>query len=247
MKIYTNEIDLARPILKKFYTAPCSDYKFGVKIVQGKNYVIELNGVELESDGETGGYKTYKMTSPKEQGVELFKIRCENGQIAYIKHVTTDSTVFDVDEGGSAPSGDVVTKVNGKSPVNGNVDVDKLKITDGFITGDVLMQNISNIENELNGKANVDNIPTKTSELVNDSDFATNASVDEKIGGVTSSIPTKVSQLDNDSNFATKTELDTVNQNLTTTVLDMQNELNTKATTEYVDNAIGNVLTQEEF
>lgn len=110
MKIYTNEIDLARPILKKFYTAPCSDYKFGVKIVQGKNYVIELNGVELESDGETGGYKTYKMTSPKEQGVELFKIRCENGQIAYIKHVTTDSTVFDVDEGGS--SAEVPTKTS---------------------------------------------------------------------------------------------------------------------------------------
>ena len=168
MKIYTNEIDLARPILKKFYTAPCSDYKFGVKIVQGKNYVIELNGVELESDGETGGYKTYKMTSPKEQGTELFKIICENGQIVYIKHVTTDSTVFDVDEG------------NG-----GSVEV-----------------------------------PTKTSQLVNDSDFATNASVDEKIGGVTSSIPTKVSQIENDSGYTTQA---------------------------YVDNAIGNVLTQEEF
>ena len=214
MKIYTNEIDLARPILKKFYTAPCSDYKFGVKIVQGKNYVIELNGVELESDGETGGYKTYKMTSPKEQGVELFKIRCENGQIAYIKHVTTDSTVFDVDEGNGG-SVEVPTKVS------------QLENDSGFIT--------------------VEDVPTKTSELVNDSDFATNASVDEKIGGVTSSIPTKISQLDNDSNFATKTELDTVNRNLTTTVLDMQNELNTKATTEYVDNAIGNVLTQEVF
>ena len=225
-------------------------------------------------------------------------------------------------------------------------------------------------------------VPTKTSELVNDSDFSTNASVDEKIGGVTSSIPTKTSQLqndsdfadkdfvnssiatntanfkgtfnnesefpteatnndylflntvdengntiykrykyvaststwtyeytlnnssftaeqwatinggpyasvgdiptrtsqlDNDSNFATKTELDTVNQNLTTTVTEMQNELDTKATNAsvdekiggvtssiptkvsqiendsgyttqtYVDNAIGNVLTQEVF
>ena len=90
-------------------------------------------------------------------------------------------------------------------------------------------------------------------------------------------IPTKTSQLENDSNFATKTELSTVNQNLTTTVLNMQNELDTKATNAsvdekiggvtssiptktsqiendsgyttqaYVDNAIGNVLTQEEF
>ena len=211
------------------------------------------------------------------------------------------------------------------------------------------------------GLALKSDVPTKTSELVNDSDFATNASVDEKIGGVTSSIPTrtsqlqndsgfltwgpnfrfgddnavsgylnlgsdalgnsqikldgvnakidlgfvgshwgemndsshirwngrnvaledniptKVSQLDNDSNFTTKTELDTVNQNLTTTVLDMQKELDKKATNAsvdekiggvtssiptkvsqiendsgyttqaYVDNAIGNVLTQEEF
>ena len=232
------------------------------------------------------------------------------------------------------------------------------------------------------GLALKSDVPTKTSELVNDSDFATNASVDGKIGGVTSSIPTKVSQLQNDSeftdknfvnssiatntanfkgtfnnesefpteatnndylflntvdengntiykrykyiaststwtyeytlnnssftaeqwatinggpyasttdiptktsqlqndsDFATKTELDTVNRNLTTTVLDMQNELNNKATNAsvdekiggvtssiptkvsqiendsgyttqaYVDNAIGNVLTQEEF
>ena len=131
------------------------------------------------------------------------------------------------------------------------------------------------------GLALKSDVPTKTSELTNDSDFATNASVDEKIGGVTSSIPTKVSQLENDSNlisatktvdgyynidtnksymavadvmgrdfmteYATKTDLDTVNRNLTTTVLDMQNELDTKATIEYVDSQIGQVLTQEVF
>ena len=60
-------------------------------------------------------------------------------------------------------------------------------------------------------------------------------------------VPTRTSELENDSDFTTKTELDTVNRNLTTAVLDMQNELDTKATTEYVDNAIGQVLTQEEF
>lgn len=186
MKIYTNEIDLARPILKKFYTAPCSDYKFGVKIVQGTNYVIELNGVKLESDGETGGYKTYKMTSPNEQGDELFKIICENGQIVYIKHVTTDSTVFDVDEGNGG-SVEIPTKTS------------QLENDSGFIT--------------------VEDVPTKTSELVNDSDFATNASVDEKIGGVTSSIPTKVSQIENDSGYTTQAYVDSqIGQVLTTEV-----------------------------
>ena len=340
MKIYTNEIDLARPILKKFYTAPCSDYKFGVKIVQGMNYVIELNGVKLKSDGETGGYATYKMTSPNEQGVELFKIICENGQIAYIKHVTTDSTVFDVDEGGSVEIPTKTSELVNDSDFATNASVDEkiggvtssiptktsqLQNDSGFITVEVVPTKTSQLVNDsefadknfvnssiatntanfkgtyessegwptdatnndylfwktvdengntiykrykyiaststwtyeytLNnssftaeqwatinngpyasttdiptktselendsGFITVEGVPTKTSELVNDSDFATNASVDEKIGGVTSSIPTKTSQLDNDSNFTTKTELDTVNQNLTTSVLNM--------------------------
>ena len=244
MKIYTNEIDLARPILKKFYTAPCSDYKFGVKIVQGTNYVIELNGVKLKSDGETGGYKTYKMTSPNEQGDELFKIICENGQIVYIKHVTTDSTVFDVDEGNGG-SVEVPTKTS------------ELENDSGFITVEDVPTKTSELVNDsdFSTNASVDekigvvtsSIPTKTSQLDNDSDFATkteldtvnrnltttvldmqneldtkatNASVDEKIGGVTSSIPTKVSQIENDSGYTTQA---------------------------YVDSQIGQVLTQEEF
>ena len=60
-------------------------------------------------------------------------------------------------------------------------------------------------------------------------------------------VPTRTSELDNDSGFTTQRELDTVNQNLNTAVLDMQNELGQKASKEYVDDAIGNVLTQEEF
>lgn len=88
-----------------------------------------------------------------------------------------------------------------------------------YATKDELPTKTSELEND-SGFINGDDVPTKTSQLQNDSDFSTNASVDEKIGGVTSSIPTKTSQLDNDSDFTTKT---------------------------YVDNAIGNVLTQEEF
>lgn len=60
-------------------------------------------------------------------------------------------------------------------------------------------------------------------------------------------VPTRTSELENDSDFTTKTELDTVNRNLTTEVLNMQVELDKKASKEYVDAAIGNVLTQEEF
>lgn len=136
-------------------------------------------------------------------------------------------------EMGLALKRDVPTKtsqLHNDSDFATNASVDE-KI--GVVTSSIPTKT-SQLQND-SGFITVEDVPTKTSELVNDSDFSTNASVDEKIGGVTSSIPTKTSQLDNDSDFATKTELDTVNRNLTTTVLDMQNELNTKATTEYVD------------
>ena len=76
-----------------------------------------------------------------------------------------------------------------------------------YATKDELPTKTSELQND-SGFINGDDVPTKTSELVNDSDFATNASVDEKIGGVTSSIPTKTSQLDNDSDFSTNASVD---------------------------------------
>ena len=73
------------------------------------------------------------------------------------------------------------------------------------------------------GLALKSDVPTKTSELVNDSDFATNASVDEKIGGVTSSIPTKTSQLQNDSGFLDGEDEQSFNSRIETS-LEMANE-----------------------
>ncbi|MCK9470294.1 MAG: hypothetical protein M0Q88_00885 [Bacilli bacterium] len=77
---------------------------------------------------------------------------------------------------------------------NHNVVVTKADLPQGF-SGDY---------RDLSNKPTM---PTKTSELVNDSDFATNASVDSKIN----SIPkiTKVSELENDEDFITEEYVDT--------------------------------------
>ena len=69
---------------------------------------------------------------------------------------------------------------------------------------------------DISGKANKSDIPTKTSQLTNDSDFATNASVDQKIANASTGgtvdlssyakktdLPTKTSQLTNDSGYIT--------------------------------------------
>lgn len=95
-------------------------------------------------------------------------------------------------------------------------------------------------------------IPTKTSQLENDRNFATKTELDTLNRNLTTAlvkyINTAVLNMQKElDQKATKTELDTVNRNLTTAVLDMQVELDKKASKEYVDDSIGNVLTQEEF
>lgn len=62
----------------------------------------------------------------------------------------------------------------------------------------------------LDAKANKDEVPTKTSQLTNDSDFATNASVDSKVAAIVESAPETLNTLNelaaalgDDPNFAT--------------------------------------------
>jgi len=81
-----------------------------------------------------------------------------------------------------------------------------------------------------------DTIPTKTSELTNDSDYTTKGYVDDEISGVESAIPTKASQLTNDSDYATKQyvdgELDTLEASIPTKVSQLQNDSSYTTTTE---------------
>ena len=61
------------------------------------------------------------------------------------------------------------------------------------------------ITEALNGKASQSDIPTKVSELTNDSDFQTASQVATAISGI--NVPTKVSELENDSDFQTGTQV----------------------------------------
>ena len=94
-------------------------------------------------------------------------------------------------------------------------------------------------------------IPTKTSQLENNSNLLSATKTADGYYNIDTnkSYMAVVDVMGREfmTEYATKTELDTVNRNLTTAVLDMQKELDQKATIEYVDDAIGNVLTQEEF
>ena len=71
----------------------------------------------------------------------------------------------------------------------------------GQITGNIVSQ--TDLIKLLNEKASTESIPTKVSQLENDSDYAS-----------TESIPTKVSQLENDSDYALNININTILKSL---------------------------------
>lgn len=87
-------------------------------------------------------------------------------------------------------------------------------------------------------------IPTKTSELTNDSDYTTKGYVDDEISGVEAEIPTKTSELTNDSDYTTKQyvdgELGTLEASIPTKVSQLQNDSSYATTTQLTD-AVGDI------
>lgn len=76
MKIYTQEIDIALQSPKRFWVAPYSDFKIGVKIVKNgtpvNNEFAVYNGdTELTPDQDlTNGFTTYTLKSNGTGSVE---------------------------------------------------------------------------------------------------------------------------------------------------------------------------------
>lgn len=93
-------------------------------------------------------------------------------------------------------------------------------------------QEVDELANIVDGKADSDEIPTKTSELQNDSGFitsipseyVTDSELNTAIQDVRSDIPTKVSDLTNDSNFATEGYVDDADTILQGQIDDLQAE-----------------------
>lgn len=112
MKVYTNTIDLSKPMERKFWVAPFSDFGIGVKFVNGDS---DVDGVVTlkDKDGNTltaeenkiNGFTIYKMNSGEGEKTVTYTAVAPNGQETIIIQNVSDSTVFDTDEtGGGVPS-----------------------------------------------------------------------------------------------------------------------------------------------
>ena len=141
MKIYSQLIDLSKTTPQTFYVPPHSKFKLGVKLVQGTDFSVKLNGVALESDGEIDGFLTYSLESTT-PGNTIYVVEAANGQKVKILQTTTTSTVFDVDSGSLS--------VNGEFPVDGNIDVSKLVYTTESGNAEITGANIANSLNNIN-------------------------------------------------------------------------------------------------
>lgn len=111
MKIYTNTIDLSKPMEKKFWVPPFSDFGIGVKFVNGDN-AVEGDVTLKDRDGNTltaeenkiNGFTIYKMNSGEGEKTVVYTAVAPNGQETIVIQNVSDSTVFDTDETGGVPS-----------------------------------------------------------------------------------------------------------------------------------------------
>ena len=165
MKIYANTFELRTPLERRYYAAPNSIFAFAVKatldgedadgtitVFQGST---ELTPMEATIDG----YKLYKRTSGSETAVNEFDIVYTKDTV--VQHFTlietiTDSTVFDIDQEGGAF---------------------ELPIASDSVLGGIKVG--QNLTIEADGTLNAKAVPTKTSELINDSGFITENDIPE--------------------------------------------------------------------
>ena len=205
MKIYSNVFDLTQPISRQVYVAPSSVYAFGIKIVKKgipeTDYQLKVfqNGTEIQPMGTiVDGFKLYQRTSPSNPTVtpyDVVYVKGDNIQHLDLVENTTNSTVFDIDQKGGALDMPIASSsVLGGIKVGKNLTIeadgtlngkDTVEYTQG--TGITIANGSISIDDTVALK---DEIPTKTSELTNDSNLAT-----------VSQIPTAVGQLENDVGY----------------------------------------------
>lgn len=133
MKIYTQTFDVAKQSPQRFWVAPFSDFKIGVKIVKNgtpiaNEFTVKKNGVALEADADkVDGFTTFTLQSAGTGNVEYAIEVSGVGETMKLVQIVTDSTVFEV---GGSGGGDVPADVATQTWVNSQIS--------GFITDEAL-------------------------------------------------------------------------------------------------------------
>lgn len=135
MKIYTNTFDLRQPSEKKFWVAPYSDFKIGIKVLgyNGTEMFYPPSSIDLYKDNEkltvdsNDGSMAYWKIKSEDTGEVTYTVKATKGNkvVGELKltQVVTDSTVFEQEQEQEVNLDNLEDiKVNGTLEVqNGNI------------------------------------------------------------------------------------------------------------------------------
>lgn len=129
MKIYTNTFDLRQPTEKKFWVAPYSDFKIGIRVLgyNGTEMSYPPNDIELYKDGNkltvdsNDGNMAYWKIKSEDTGEVEYTVKAKRnnkvvGELKLIQSVT-DSTVYEQESDGEIPSDLEVDSIEVKNEI----------------------------------------------------------------------------------------------------------------------------------
>ena len=147
MKIYTQTYDLAKASPHRFWVAPFSEFKIGIKILEkdqisDKNFTVKAGSIELTPDeSKIDNFTLYTIKS-NDTGFVEYTIEVEGvAEKLKLMQIVTDSTVFEIDASGGDVPADVATKTWVNSQISNFVDEDALT---AYATKDELTNYVDN-------------------------------------------------------------------------------------------------------
>ena len=138
MKIFTQTYDLAKASPHRFWVAPFSEFKIGIKILEkgeisDKDFTVKAGSTEFTPDADKIDNFTLFTIKSNDTGFVEYTIEVEGvAEKLKLMQIVTDSTVFEIDAGGG---GDVPADVATQTWVNSQIsDFITEEALDGYAT-----------------------------------------------------------------------------------------------------------------
>ena len=149
MKIFTQTYDLAKASPHRFWVAPFSEFKVGIKILEkdqisDKNFTVKTGSIELTPDKDKIDNFTLYTIKSNDTGFVEYTIEVEGvAEKLKLMQIVTDSTVFEIDSNSGDIPADVATQTWVNSQISNFVDEDALT---AYATKDQLTSYVQNSE-----------------------------------------------------------------------------------------------------
>ena len=132
MKIFTQTYDLAKASPHRFWVAPFSEFKIGIKILEkgeisAKDFTLKAGSIEFTPDEDKIDNFTLFTIKSNDTGFVEYTIEVEGvAEKLKLMQIVTDSTVFEIDASGGDVPADVATQTWVNSQISDFVEEDAL-------------------------------------------------------------------------------------------------------------------------